>query len=135
MPLDSSFETRRITVKQTETHDIFLRALAVVPNKKKKRKGKRKRKRSASEGDDSKWPDYALAFDTECRISTDQSLTFGVYRLCKLVDGSYTLIEEGIFYADDLPAKERKVLEAYRQTAISDVASFPPRFPLYSRSE
>src|SRR5438128_9517799 len=116
----------------SETHDIFLRALA-LPTKGKKRKGKRKR--SAPADNNSKWPEYALVFDTETRITADQSLTFGVYRLCKLVDGSYTLIEEGIFYADDLPAKERKVLEAYRQTAISDVASFPPRFPLYSRSE
>ena len=67
-------------------------------------------------------------------MTADQSLTFGVYRLCALVDDSYTVTEEGIFYADDLPAKERKVLEAYMRTAISDVASFPPRFPLYSRS-
>ena len=33
------------------------------------------------------------------------------------------------------PRKDRKVLENYVRTAISDVASFPPRFPLYSRSE
>jgi hypothetical protein len=48
---------------------------------------------------------------------------------------SYTVTEEGVFYADDLPATERKVLESYITTAVSDVASFPPRFPLYSRSE
>ena len=85
--------------------------------------------------DDSKWPQHALVFDTETRITADQSLTFGVYRLCKLVKNNYVVTEEGLFYADDLPAKERKALHAYKHTAISDVASFPPRFPLYSRSE
>ncbi len=68
-------------------------------------------------------------------ITADQSLTFGVYRLCKLVADIYTVTEEGVFYADDLPAKERRVLESHIKTAVSDVASFPPRFPLYSRSE
>lgn len=48
---------------------------------------------------------------------------------------SYEVVEEGIFYADNLPAKDRKVLEAYMQTAVSDVPSFPPRFPLYSRTQ
>src|SRR6266852_6877017 len=98
-----------------EKHDLFLRALAVVADQKKKRKG------SATAGDASKWSEHALVFDTETRITADQSLTFGVYRLCALVDDSYTLTEEGIFYADDLPAKERKVLEAYMRTAIPDV--------------
>src|SRR5712692_6664897 len=114
-------------------HDIFLRAYAVVADKKQERKGKPKRNARASS--DSKWAERALVFDTETRITADQSLTFGVYRLCALADDSYTVTEEGIFYADDLPAKERKMLHTYIHTAVSDVASFPPRFPLYSRSE
>ena len=65
----------------------------------------------------------------------DQSLTFGVWRRCKLIRGSYEVIEEGIFYVDDLPAKDLKVLEMYMRTAVSDVPSFPPSFPLYSRSK
>jgi hypothetical protein len=113
----------------SEKHDLFLRALAVVADQKKKRKG------SAPAGDDSKWSEHALVFDTETRITADQSLTFGVYRLCTLVDNSYIVTEEGIFYADDLPAKDCRVLENYLRTAVSDVASFPPRFPQYSRSE
>lgn len=119
--------------QMTQVHDIFLRAYAVVANKEKKRKGKRKRGPRAN--DDRKWSEHVLVFDTETRITADQSLTFGVYRLCKLVDGNYTVIEEGIFYSDDLPKKERRALEAYMRTAIPDVASFPPRFPLYSRSQ
>src|SRR5437762_13204676 len=115
-----------------QTHDIFLRALAVAPDK-KKRKGTYRHSTPAA--DDSKWSNLALVFDTESRITADQSLTFGVYQLCELVNDNYMLIEEGIFYADDLPPKERTVLKNYVRTAVSDVASFPPRFPLYSRSD
>jgi hypothetical protein len=114
-----------------EKHDIFLRAYAVRADQKKKRKGKQ----PSNNQDDSKWPEQALVFDTETRITADQSLTFGVYRLCELTGNEYKVTQEGIFHADDLPAKDRKVLEAYQQTAISDVPCFPPEFPLYDRSE
>src|SRR5205809_7104768 len=112
----------------THVHDIFVRAYVVATEKKKGRK-------SAPKNDDPKWPQHALVFDTETRITADQSLTFGVYRLCELVEHRYIVTQEGIFYADDLPAKDREELERYQQTAISDVLSFPPKFPLYSRSE
>src|SRR5690348_8286770 len=122
-----------------ETHDLFLRALA-VPLERKTRKKKEKRKSHSKEtetpiNDEPKWPDYVLAFDTESRITVDQSLTFGVWRLCKLVGESYEIIEEGIFHADDLPAKDLKALKTHMETAISDVRSFPPRFPIYSRTK
>jgi hypothetical protein len=108
-------------------HDIFLRAYAVQVGRKRKRKHKLDIR--------PKWSRYGLVFDTETQITADQSLTFGVYRFCELVGGSYKVTEEGIFYADNLPANERKVLQSYVHTSVSDVASFPPRFPLYSRSE
>ena len=110
-------------------HDIFLRAYAVRADHKKERKSAPRKE------NDPKWPEQALVFDTETRITADQSLTFGVYRLCDLVDGEYKLAQEGIFYADDLPARDFEVLESYQRTAIQDVRSFPPEFPLYSRSE
>ncbi len=113
----------------TLVHDIFLRAYAVRADRKKKRK------RTSKKQHDPKWPEQALVFDTETRIAADQSLTFGVYRLCELVGGEYKLAQEGIFYADDLPARERTVLTTYQRTAIQDIPSFPPQFPLYSRSE
>ncbi len=116
-------------------HDIFLRALAVPAKKKKKHQGRGKRKRRTRAINGRKWPKHALMFDTETRITADQSLTFGVYRLCALVNGSYAVTEEGIFYADELAAKDRKIIENYLRTAVSDVASFPPRFPLFSRSD
>src|SRR5438552_549807 len=102
-------------------HDIFVRAYAVVLNKKKEFKTPRK-------VEESKWPEHALIFDTETLITADQSLTFGVYRRCKLKEGLYTVVQQGILYADDLPAKNREVLKRYQRTAISDVSSLPPEF-------
>jgi hypothetical protein len=58
-----------------------------------------------------------------------------VYRLCQLVNDNYKITEEGIFYADDLSRKELEVLKTHLDTAIPDVRSFPPRFPLYPRSK
>ena len=115
----------------SEVHDIFLRAYVVESGKKEKHR----RKSDARANHDSKWPERALVFDTETRITPDQSLTFGVYQCCTLVDESYKVTDEGVFYADDLSTKERKVFQTYIRTAVSDAASFPPRFPLYSRTE
>ena len=74
-------------------------------------------------------------FDTESRITEDQSLTFGVYQTCRLVDDSYKVTEEGVFYADDLPVRERRRLATHIRSAAPDAKSFPPRFPFSSRSE
>ncbi len=52
-----------------------------------------------------------------------------------MVKEVYEVIEEGIFYADDLPSKGLSVLKDYRETAVPDVRTFPPRFPLHSRSK
>jgi hypothetical protein len=115
----------------TEVHDVFVRAYA-VPTKDNSNK---QHKRRCQRGDSPKWPPYALIFDTETRITADQSLTFGVFRFCELKNAAYSVVREGLFYADDLPPKDRQVLEHYVQTAVSDVKSFPPEFPLYSRTD
>ncbi|HEY6251900.1 MAG TPA: hypothetical protein VI685_18225 [Candidatus Angelobacter sp.] len=112
-----------------EHHDIFVRAYAVPANGKTDDDHKRR------SHDDVKWPPQALIFDTETRITADQSLTFGVFRVCELKNTKYVVTREGLFYADDLPAKDRAVLQNYARTAVSDVKSFPPEFPLYSRSD
>src|SRR5947209_19924199 len=117
-----------------ETHDLFLRALAITTPKQETDK-KKVEKKSRYAVDEPKWPEEVLAFDTESRITVDQSLTFGVWRRCKLVAGEYELSQEGIFYADNLPAKDLETLTKYMETAVSDVAGFPPRFPMYSRSQ
>ena len=120
-----------------EIHDLFLRAIAVPieNNGNKKKKTLNTDRKEAQAGNEPRWPDSILAFDTESRIAIGQSLTFGVWRRCNLVGQNYEVIEEGIFCADDLPAKEIKALKTYMETAVSDVLSFPPRFPLYSRAQ
>jgi hypothetical protein len=50
-----------------------------------------------------------FVFDTETRTDADQRFTFGSYRF--FVDNE--LLEEALFYADDLPSKDRKTLEGY----------------------
>jgi len=112
----------------TELHDIFVRAYAVAT-------GEGDKKRKSYNIDFPKWPRYVLVFDTETRITADQSLIFGIFRLCELKNDQYKVIREGLFYADDLPSKERNILENYARTAVSDAKAFPPDFPLYSRSD
>jgi hypothetical protein len=118
-----------------ETHDVFLRALA-VPIVPEKTTAKEPQEHGNYYGvDEGKWALDVLAFDTESRLTVDQSLTIGVWKRAKLNGEIYEVTEEGIFYADDLPSKERNILDAYMQTAVSDVPSFPPRFPVYSRTQ
>src|SRR3990172_6604931 len=54
-------------------------------------------------------PKLTLVIDCETRIDLGQSLTFGSYR----VYGGTGLIDEGIFYADDLPEADRETLRNY----------------------
>jgi hypothetical protein len=58
-----------------------------------------------------KWrlPNAMFVFDTETQTDASQRLTFGSYRFFR---GS-ELQEEGLFYADDLPSKDRRTLERY----------------------
>jgi hypothetical protein len=56
-----------------------------------------------------KRPEAMLVFDTETRIDATQRLTFGGYRF--IVGGE--CLEEGLFYGDDLPEQDRKILEEY----------------------
>ena len=114
----------------TQVHDIFVRAY-VVPSDQQENQ---QRKTNAT-SDPPKWPEYVMAFDTETRITADQSLTFGVFRVGQLRNDEYYVIREGLFYADELSRKDIRTLEAYVQSAISDVKTFPPEFPLYSRSD
>ena len=118
-----------------EVHDLFLRAIAVPTATKKNKKRTKDDVRESEDFDDPKWPEEVIAIDTESRLGVGQSLTFGVWQRCKLVGGRYEVIEEGIFYADDLPARELTVLRTRLDVAVPDARSFPPRFPLYSRTQ
>lgn len=106
------------------SHDVFLRAHTVGPS------------RASTETWEvakvPKWPVRIVIFDTETTIDTQQKLTFGVYRLCELVDGKYQCSEEGLFYDDNLVNGQRKILDAYVLGELADVevASFPPKLNL-----
>jgi hypothetical protein len=54
-------------------------------------------------------PNAMLVFDTETRVDPTQRLTFGSYRY--IVEG--VCLEEGVFYAHDLPEADLKILENY----------------------
>lgn len=62
-------------------------------------------------------PRAMLVFDTETRTDATQRLTFGSYRF--IIAGR--CLEEGLFYGDDLPEKDRRVLESYVATHKPDV--------------
>ena len=115
-----------------ERLDLYLRAHTVVLDQPKKRSLK---DRTSATSNLPKWPDYVVVFGCESRRDITQDLTFGFHRILKLNGEAYVLMEEGAFFDDDLPLAEREVLQAYFRTAVSDATSFPPNFPLLSRSD
>ena len=78
-------------------------------------------------------PYQMLVFDTETRTDTAQALTFGSYRYYE----HGACLEEGLFYADDLPRADRATLEAYAtaHTAATDRRRGVPKLHLLSRRE
>ena len=89
---------------------------------------------------DPKWPEYALVFDCETTIDELQTLIIGAYRFCWAgADGHYDCIEEGFFYADDLPETDPAGFAILRQFVKEHPAEalkgFPNQLRLLSRSE
>jgi hypothetical protein len=79
-----------------------------------------------------KCPKAMLVFDTETRIDATQRLTFGSYRF--FVGGR--CLEEGLFYGDDLPEEDRRVLEQYAATHRPETAGGGARdLKLLTRSQ
>lgn len=78
------------------------------------------------------WPSRILIFDTETTVDVKQELTFAAYWKCELKDGKYICSEEGLFYRDDLDARQMKVLRKYVETQLAqiEVKTFPPRLKL-----
>ena len=99
-------------------------AVRVYPEKAQERKDDRTQRH---------WrcPDAMLVFDTETRTDATQRLTFGSYRF--LVAGQCQ--EEGLFYADDLPATDLATLRRYVATHRVDVAEGNHRLRLLSLTE
>lgn len=78
-----------------------------------------------------KRPRAWLVLDMETRIDETQSLTFGSYRF--LVDQQ--CFREGLIVGDDLPSKDRAVLEQYVATHGADTPGRRKRIGLLTRSE
>jgi hypothetical protein len=77
-------------------------------------------------------PDAMFVFDTETRIDASQRLTFGSYRF--IVGGR--CLEEGLFYGDDISARDRRTLRRYAETHNADtVDEGVARLHLLSRRE
>jgi hypothetical protein len=76
-------------------------------------------------------PDAMLVFDTETRTDATQRLTFGSYRF--LVAGQSG--EEGLFCADDLPARDLAILKDYVARHKADVAGGNAELRLLTLSE
>src|SRR5437870_10534055 len=76
-----------------------------------------------------KRPRAMLVWDTETRIDATQRLTFGSYRF--IMDGQCA--EEALFYADDLPERDRRILEHYVANHSADAVD--KRLHLLTRRE
>ncbi len=114
------------------TQDIYVRAHTVVQQEKKKQE----KKTNVRQNDEPQWPDNALVFDCESRITADQILTFGFWRFCELRDGNYVALEEGVFHDDELGAKELAALRRYVKAAkVETTNDGCDRLRLYSRSK
>jgi hypothetical protein len=109
--------------------DIFVRAYA-VPLESREPK-------ALFQHGQPKWPDCALVFDCESRITADQTLTFGFWRFCELRNGEYLSLEEGIFHNDKgLAVKEFDLLRKFVKKATPDTTDDGwNRLRLYSRKK
>ena len=91
---------------------IFLRAHIEPAEQSKRAKGHFRRRKLV----EPKWAESALVFDCETTTDELQCLTFGAFRYCKLqVNGIYECVQEGLFYADNLPNKDPLGLSFLRQ--------------------
>jgi hypothetical protein len=110
-------------------HEIYLRAYAVQVGKAIKESFPKKK--------EPKWPNYALVFDCETRITSDQGLTFGFWRFCELRGNKYVCTEEGIVHSDHgFSAQDFNMLRNYARATGPDTATEGcNRLRLYSRSK
>src|SRR5215472_18575713 len=101
--------------------DVFLRAhTELVRQHKSKGKFNEKSKTVA------RWPKFALVIDCETTIDERQALTFGCYRFCRAEnDGTYTTLEEGFFYPDELQEIAKDSVSTIQQYVRAHKAETP----------
>jgi hypothetical protein len=107
--------------------DIYLRAHTVKHTEKPRGQPRR------SEPSGPKWPDRILIFDTETRTDVHQDLMFGVYRVCKLENGSYLCESEGVVYSEGIANAELAKIGTFilNTFAETEVNQFPPQARLH----
>jgi hypothetical protein len=102
---------------------IFLRAHTERSKNTKKRRAKNHQKPESPT-----WADFALVFDCETTKDEKQSLTFGVYRLLRNVNGCYSEVrEEGFFHADNASHREIRLLARYADRNTADTVKDCPK--------
>jgi hypothetical protein len=80
-------------------------------------------------------PRYVLVLDTETTMDARQSLNFGAYQFCEADShGNYSCREEGLFHADDLPARQRELLRRYVVQENRKKSGSGGKLKLYNRS-
>ncbi len=82
---------------------VALRALVTKPDE----QPKPPRRRRAHK----RWPQWVLAFDTETSTDPTQRLLFGSYQIGTWDGVQLSIVEEGLFYADELPERDPKGFE------------------------
>lgn len=83
------------------------------------------------------WPEHVLVLDTETNLDPrQQSLLFGFYRVCQLRGNTYVCVEEGIFHADNLSAKDRGVITSFARVRSEVISSDnDERIHVYGRAQ
>jgi hypothetical protein len=80
-----------------------------------------------------------LVFDTETTIDETQALNFGVFGIYQRRSGTYVPVQEGLFYADDLPNRYPSGLNCLRGHCVTHsartVSGTDPQLYLLSRAQ
>src|SRR5947209_13789655 len=119
------------TTLTPEPAPVFVRVHTRVRDAKSK-KGKGDKERALPP----KWARFALVLDCETTIDLRQDLNFLWWRFCELKNGAYVCQQEGVVYADGLPAESVEIIRKFVENKCADVeAGCPEEIRSQSRSE
>lgn len=108
-------------------YDIYVRAHTIQVNRKENPKQSERIRKN--------WPEFALIFDCETRLTADQSLTFGFWRACEFRNGEFVSVEEGILH-DGITSQEFDCLKEYKRNHCSETTeNNRNQLHLYCRSK
>jgi hypothetical protein len=83
-----------------------------------------------------KWARFALVLDCETSIDLRQDLTFLWWRFCELKGGAYVCQQEGVVYADGLPAQSIEIIRKFARNEPAEVEDgCPTEIRVQSRTE